>query len=320
MKSEPFSAHPADNAAFAPRAGFVVAAAGPLLGAVVAQSGLPDKVARAAIDDGAVYVDGRRCRDRNLKLRPGQMIKVLAAAPAARRKIDAGQLHVVHRDERLLIVAKPAGLPTQPPPRGGDALSLRVARLLGPQAYVGEVHRLDRDASGLVAYALDKAAAARVAAQFRDHSARRRYLAVVRSQLAVHAQTIDEPIGEIAVGRMATAANGVPAVTVVRPLAFDAVAGMALLDLQLRTGRSHQIRVHLAWAVGPICGDFQYGDRSRPGQLPAKTPRIALHGGALALQHPEGAHLHWTLPPPPDFWPSDSALLAARLPDHWPAA
>lgn len=268
------------------------------------------------VADGGAYLDGRRARDPQTRVNAGQRVALWPPADPRRAAIASGQLQVVWRDERLLVAHKPAGLPTQPPPRGGDALSLRVQALLGPDAYLGEIHRLDRDASGLVAYALDAQAARHLASQFAAHRARRRYLAWVRSRVAVPDQTVDEPVAEIVPGRMTTSATGAPARTRVRCLAFDADRALALLDLQLHTGRSHQIRVHLAWAVGPIVGDRLYGDAA---DLPSATeglPRIALHGGHLRLQHPDGKALQWTAPPPDDFWPQPG--LAATLPNDWP--
>lgn len=281
----------------------------------VAQAlGTSEAVAVARIADGGVYVDGARVRDGERALAEGQVVTVLPALTDDRAAIDDGQLRVVHCDARLLVVDKPAGLPTQPPPRGGDALSLRVAKFAGAQAYVGELHRLDRDASGLVAYALDRQGAALLAAQFAQHSAHRRYLAAVRSALALEETTIAEPIGQVSAGVHAIAANGVPAVTEMRPLGYLPDSALGLADLRLRTGRSHQIRVHLAWAVGPIAGDRLYGDvQSLAGRW---TPRIALHAGFLALRHPDGHWLNWRADPPADFWPD--ARLATFLGADWP--
>lgn len=271
---------------------------------VAAHAGRSRGQAQAAITDGAVYVDGKRVLVPGAQVQPGQVVRVEPAAPAERRQIDGGGLQVLYRDARILVVAKPAGLPTQPPPRGGDALSLRVKKLLGPGAYLGEVHRLDRDASGLVVYGLDRDATADLARQFRDHQAGRRYLALVRAVGNVPAQRIDEPLTEVGPGRMTTAATGAPACSEVTPLAMDSVRQQALVEVGLRTGRSHQIRVHLAWAIGPIVGDGQYGDPDGPYPHGGTTRRLALHGAWLGLYHPEtGKRISWVCPPPDDFWP-----------------
>lgn len=268
--------------------------------------------AQAAIADGAVYVDGKRMLVPGTLVQPGQLVRVEPPAPAERRQIDGGGLQIVYRDARILVVAKPAGLPTQPPPRGGDALSLRVKKLLGPGAYLGEVHRLDRDASGLVVYGLDRDSTADLARQFRDHQAGRRYLALVRTVSDVAAQRIDEPLSELGPGRMTTSATGAPACSEVTPLTVDRARQQALLEVVLRTGRSHQIRVHLAWAIGPIVGDGQYGDPEGPYPRDGATRRIALHGAWLGLYHPEtGKRNSWICPPPEDFWPDGTPWAAA---------
>lgn len=268
--------------------------------------------AQAAIADGAVYVDGKRMLVPGALVQAGQVVRVEPPAPAERRQIGGGGLEILYRDARILVVAKPAGLPTQPPPRGGDALSLRVKKLLGPGAYLGEVHRLDRDASGLVVYGLDRDSTADLARQFRDHQAGRRYLALVRAVGEVQAQRIDEPLSEVGPGRMTTSATGAPACSEVTPLTVDRERQQALLEVALRTGRSHQIRVHLAWAIGPIVGDGQYGDPDGPYPRGGATRRIALHGAWLGLYHPEtGKRNSWVCPPPEDFWPDGTP---------WPAA
>ena len=269
-------------------------------------------VAQSRIGDGAAYVAGKRCRDGGRVVAVGQAVRLETTAPASRATIGGGGLVVVYADDRLVVVDKPAGLPTQPPPRGGDALSLRVQRWLGPHAYLGEVHRLDRDASGLVVYGRDRKATADLAGQFRDHSAQRRYLALVRTWVPPADQRIAEPVAEVTTGVMATAAGGMPATTDVTVLGFSAEQHLALVDLRLHSGRSHQIRVHLAWAIGPILGDHLYGDPNGPHR-----ERIALHAGHLALYHPNGATMQWTRLPPSWFWPAEACGLA--VPSGWPS-
>lgn len=272
----------------------------------------PRSQAQRAIEDGAVYVNGKRVRVAATRLEPGQTVRVEPAAPD-RTGIDDGQVRVVHRDRWLLVVAKPAGLPTQPPPRGGDALSLRVGKLLGPEAKLGELHRLDRDVTGLVAYGLEAAATTALARQFRDHRARRRYLAIVRTAIPVPAQVVAEPIAERSPGRMTLDPTGMPARTAIVPLAFDPQRRLALVLAALETGRTHQVRIHLAHAVGPIVGDAVYGDPTAPRE----GGRLALHGAVLELEHPgDGKPRRWILPPDEGFWPEDSAG-TLELPEGW---
>jgi 23S rRNA pseudouridine1911/1915/1917 synthase len=237
----------------------------------------------------------------------------------------------VHEDRALLVVDKPAGLPTQPPPRGGDALSLRVQKYLERKGTLraGEVHRLDRDASGLVVYGRSRGATASLAEQFRLHTAGRHYLAIVRTALPVLPQVIDEPLAELGPGRMTLDPTGMPARTFVLPLAFDPERNAALVLCALDTGRTHQVRVHLAFAVGPIAGDVMYGDLPSHGQAsprlddvgeavdPSGPGRIALHGAVLSLDHPDGGQPRtWVAAPGDDFW----ALVPGAdlpLPDGW---
>lgn len=267
--------------------------------AVVRSTGRSRGQAQFAVKDGAVYVDGKRCREPGARLTGGQTVRVEPAAPASRKQIDGGRVATVFRDERIWVVDKPAGLPTQPPPRGGDALSLRCKAELGPKAYLGEVHRLDRDASGLLVYALDKAAAGELADQFRSHSAQRRYLAIARTARQPQEQWIDEPILELEPGRMITHATGIPARTHVVPVAWDEARGLALLDVSLQTGRTHQIRVHVALTIGPLLGDGIYGDPDGPHR-----GRVALHAARLTLVPPgDLAPRAFVCPPPSDFWP-----------------
>lgn len=274
--------------------------------------------ARRIIEDGAAYIANRRCVLPAQAVAAGAAIRVMTAAPD-RSGIDEGGLRVVYRDPDLIVVNKPAGLPTQPPPRGGDALSKRVRALLsqdGAKApHLGEVHRLDRDVSGLVVYGLQAGATAGLAAQFRDHSARRSYLALVRTAIEVPAQTIDEAIAERAPCVMTLDPTGMPARSHILPLDFDPRARLALLRVTLETGRTHQVRVHVGWAVGPLVGDSLYGDPLPP---PAgQAPRIALHAALLQCRHPHsGAATTWRCEPGPDFWAAAGAS-TLELPADW---
>ncbi len=268
---------------------------------------------------GSVYVDKKRERAPGTRVRAGQSIHVLPPAPD-RTGVGGGGVTVVFESTRILVVDKPAGLPTQPPPRGGDALNLRVQRWWSTRTDVaqgtrpGDVHRLDRDVSGLVIFGLDPEATSDLAGQFREHTAHRRYLALVRTTLPVQAQTIREPLVEIRPGFMAIGPTGVPAVTHLLPLLFDAEAGLALVLVELETGRSHQVRVHLAWSTGAIAGDLQYGD------VPQSTPpqRIGLHAAQLQVRDPgTGKVQRIVQPPPPDFWTAAGIMEPWPLPQGW---
>lgn len=271
---------------------------------------MPRNEVRRSIEDGAVYLNGARCLLAAHRVALDDAVRMLPRSPD-RTGIDTGQLRIVHQDEWLMVVDKPAGLPTQPPPRGGDALSLRVRRHLGEDVYLGELHRLDRDVSGLVVYALRPDAAAHVAEQLRTHAARRLYVALVRTAIPIPAQTVNEPLQELAPGVMGMHPTGVPARTHLIPLDFDVDAQVALVGVRLETGRSHQIRVHLAWTAGALLGDKLYGDLQ-------DGPRVGLHATALRVVHPgDGVAMQWLSPPPPDFW-ALAADAQLTVPEDWP--
>ena len=277
--------------------------------ALAVLAGVTRNEARRSIELGAVYLAGSRCQLSATPVALNQPLRLLPNSPD-RTHIDDGQLRVVYRDDWLMVVDKPAGLPTQPPPRGGDALSLRVRKELDGKTYLGELHRLDRDVSGLVMYGMRPESTADLAEQLRYHKATRRYLGLVHTALPVPAQTINEPIREISPGRMGLHPAGMPARTHVMPLDFAAEAKLALVLVALETGRSHQIRLHLAWAAGALLGDRQYGDTQA-------LPRIGLHAAMLRLRHPhDREQCTWTLPPPDDFWALANGA-ALQLPADW---
>ena len=221
-----------------------------------------------------------------------------------------GPVDVALDDEDLLVLHKPAGLLSQPAPGQEDCL---LARAQGDHAPIaGLSQRLDRPVSGLVAFARDKATLRWLDGVLRNGAAIKCYLALVRTGTAPVTQRIDEPIAKIAAGLMRASTAGQPSCTDVVPIAFDPAAEIALVGLRLRTGRTHQARVHLAWAIGAIVGDRKYGD-----SLAAN--RIALHAALLALPATaNGPPRRVVAPPPEDFW----ALAAeAELPrDTWEGA
>lgn len=274
---------------------------------------------RRAVAAGAVQVDGQRCLVAAQLVTADQALLIFPVNPD-RDHIDDGKLRVLFEDEALLVVSKPAGLPTQPPPRGGDALSLRVAAHLAEakdaerrrdgQPHVGLVHRLDRDASGLLLFGKRREATAALSRGLRRHNMRRYYLALVRTAVHVPTGHIEEPLAPNDQGGARCHATGAPARTTVVQLAFDPAARLALVGLRLHTGRMHQARVHLAWGVGVIVGDRRYGDTV------AAAGRLALHCAALQLRHPRsGAILRWQSPLPTDFFAGAGATLA--LPGDW---
>jgi 23S rRNA pseudouridine1911/1915/1917 synthase len=228
-------------------------------------------------------------------------------------------LAVVYQDRALLVIDKPAGLVVHPG-AGNAAHTLQNALLaldpklaLVPRA--GLVHRLDKDTSGLLVVARTPEAHTALVAALAARAVTREYLAIC-SGVMTGGGTIDEPIGRHRTQRtrMAVRADGRPSVTHYRVV--RRFAAHTLVRVQLESGRTHQIRVHLAHAGFPVVGDPVYGGRRRlpPGCPPALTaalnafPRQALHAASLKLAHPlSGKPMAWEAPLPPDM----QSLLAA---------
>ncbi|HEY1491913.1 MAG TPA: 23S rRNA pseudouridine(1911/1915/1917) synthase RluD [Steroidobacteraceae bacterium] len=277
------------------------------------------------IDSGQVQVDGRPLRAKD-KVLGGEQVQLEARLPQQTAGIAAEHmpLEVVHQDRALLVINKPAGLVVHP--GAGNAahtlqnalLGLDPALALVPRA--GLVHRLDKDTSGLLVVARTPEAHTALVAAMAARAITREYLALCTGVVTAGA-TIDEPIGRHRAQRtrMAVRADGRPAVTHYRVL--QRFRGHTLLRVQLETGRTHQIRVHLAHAGFPVVGDPVYGGRRR--LLAHSTPQLAqqlrgftrqaLHATRLKLKHPtSGRELVFEAPVPQDL----QRLLDALAADH----
>jgi 23S rRNA pseudouridine1911/1915/1917 synthase len=217
---------------------------------------------------------------------------------------------IVHLDDRLAVVDKPAGLVVHPAPgvRGPTMVDLLAGILGGGEAErPGIVHRLDKDTSGLLVVARDPDAHRRLAAMVKARELRRTYLALVEGRPRSRSGTIDAPLGRDYRAPAKRAAGGRgrrQAVT--RFTVVEALSGAALLEVDLETGRTHQIRVHLAAIGHPLIGDPRYG---RPGAL--GLARQFLHSARLGFRHPfTGDELDLRSPLPADL---EAALARARV-------
>ncbi len=220
------------------------------------------------------------------------------------------ELRVVHEDADLLVVDKPPSLlvhPTSPDQR--HTLAHGVAwhlRQQGVHAAVHPVHRIDRDTSGLVLFARTAHAHHRLDVQLRAGELRREYLALVDGVMAEDRGVVDAPIGRDPRNPVLRVVrnDGEPAVT--RWEVAERCPSATLVRLELETGRTHQIRVHLLHAGHPVLGDRQYGRRRLD-----LMPRQALHAWRLAFTHPStGAPMELTAGLPPDMREALDALKA----------
>ena len=241
-----------------------------------------------AIAAGCVLVDGV-AREKAHRLAGGERIEV-DLAPAAELPREGPPLELAWRDDHLVVVRKPAGLPTHPTEnrRGGTVVNrllgmgIALAPLGGPLR-PGVVHRLDAGTSGLLVIACDDETYEALVAVFERHEADRRYLALVRGVVANDRFEVDAPLGRIGARIRIDATGGRVASTAfeVRER-FDRAT---LLEAEPRTGRTHQVRVHLSSIGHPILGDRRYGgggDDAR--ELGLERP--FLHAWRIAFDHP----------------------------------
>ncbi|MCR5825788.1 MAG: RluA family pseudouridine synthase [Oscillospiraceae bacterium] len=293
-------------------------AKGARLDAFVAErvEGVSRAAAAKLIERGAVLVDGAPAA-KSAKLTGRETVAVTLPEP---EPIDAQPqdipLDVVYEDADVIVVNKPAGLVVHPAPGHPDgtlvnALLHHCAGSLsgvGGALRPGIVHRIDRDTSGLIIAAKNDAAHQALAAQLKDHSLARTYECIVVGALHEDRGTVDAPIARDARERkrMAVTAGGRPAVT-----HWEVVArysGYTHLRCHLETGRTHQIRVHMAYLGHPILGDTVYGAKK---PVPGLTGQC-LHAVALRFRHPRSnapVELHCPLP---DEFTAMLRKLAAR--------
>jgi 23S rRNA pseudouridine1911/1915/1917 synthase len=268
--------------------------------------------ARRWVEAGRVEVEGRSVERASRKLALGELLEAEPPDPVdAVARPEPIALDIVFEDEDLVVVDKPGGLVVHPAPghpRGTlvNALLHHCRELAGIGGVLrpGIVHRLDRGTSGILVAAKNDAAHQALSEQFRDHSIERRYLALVRGRPGVESGRVDAPIGRHPRDRkrMSTATrSGRDAHTVWQVVERFARSDRALLEIRPETGRTHQIRVHLASIGLPIVGDAVYG-RGGGSTRERALGRPALHAASLAFTHPRsGRRLCFEAPLPPDL-------------------
>lgn len=271
--------------------------------ALGAQEGCSRTLARKLIDAGAVFVNGRRVLRQSGPVRPGDHIRAPLALPPL-PDVDLGE--PLHRDAHILALNKPVGVPSAPTPLGIRGTLPELARLqLGLPQRPTVVHRLDTDVSGVLVLALDRTGTRRITDWFTGGRARKWYRALVTGAPPAAEGRITEPIGRDPgrAGRMRVDPRGDAARTDYRVLE-GAPPGCTALSLRLHTGRTHQLRVHLASVGCPVLGDRWYDGSlvvdGPGGKRP--VPRLCLHAHRLEVAGggPRGADLELEAPLP-DF-------------------
>jgi 23S rRNA pseudouridine1911/1915/1917 synthase len=245
---------------------------------------------RKLIDEGLVTVDGRQPSKAGFALDVGQRVHVTLPPPDTNElRPEPRPLRIVYEDDDLLVVDKPAGMAVHP--SAGHSSGTLVHAVLahcpelsrvGERDRPGIVHRLDKDTSGLIIVAKNDAAHLALARQLKERRVEKTYLALVEGRLAALQGVIDAPLARHPVRRqkMAVVAGGRDART--RYNVLREIDGYSLVELHPETGRTHQLRVHLASIGHPVAGDRVYGRTKRAGPF----PRQFLHAQHLAFTHP----------------------------------
>ena len=290
---------------------------------------------RRLIETRRIRVNSELCLDSALRLREGQVIEILDRPAPKSRQPES--IKIVHLDTHIVVVEKPSGISTVRHPLERDWPAKRkllsptldeiVPKLIaqrelwgqvsnlpgklktcrhrkGPPPRLRVVHRIDKETSGLVVFARTVPAEQGLGEQFRAHSVLRRYLAIIpgtiQSQRIATRLVRDRGDGR----RGSTKLPGVGKQAVTNIELVEKLAGYSLVSCRLETGRTHQIRIHLAELGHPVCGEKVY-NRKPSGPViedQSGAPRLALHAAELGFLHPvTGQSLHWSMPLPADL-------------------
>ena len=287
-------------------------------------AGVPRSRIYRVIRKGEVRVNGRRAGPET-RLREHDRIRIppvrvlsdaLPARPAAALCEQVARA-IIYEDERLLVLDKPAGIAVH----GGSGVSFGVIealRALRPGESLELAHRLDRDTSGCLLIARQGSALRTLHALLREGACEKRYLALVKGRWELGAKRIDVALRtDTRVGGERTVragASGKPAVSEFRPVQFYGRTA-TLMEVMLRTGRTHQIRVHAQHAGHAVAGDEKYGDAAFNSELRALgLRRMFLHAHSVSFTWPQGAEFSINTPLPPELAAVLDALSAARPP------
>ena len=279
---------------------------------------------RRLIDGRRIRINGEIWLDEARRLKEGDTVEVLARAEKAPPDL-IDQIPIRYIDDHIIVVEKPSGISTVRHPAEKDWLEARrmlvltlddlVMRQIGmnlpqrkhdPRPRLRIVQRLDKETSGLVVFARTVDAERGLGMQFRRHTVTRRYLAVALGRVA--AQTIRSTLmrdrGDGRRGSVPPTTPGPGKHAVTHVAVEEYLKGYTLLSCRLETGRTHQIRIHLAELGHPICGERVYNRTAKGTPIPDESgaPRLALHAVELGFVHPITEEpMHWDMPLPPDL-------------------
>jgi 23S rRNA pseudouridine1911/1915/1917 synthase len=265
---------------------------------------------RELVASGKVTVDGQVVLESAQRLAGGERVAWNMGKPDPRRRVARPGFRVVFEDGHLIVIEKPEGVSTVPYERKetGSALDLirEAWRRQGKRATVTPlyvVHRIDKDTSGLVCFAKTKLAERGLHRIFKEHLAEREYIAVAQGRVRpgrIESRLIENR-GDGLRGSGRRPGEGQHAVTLVEVV--EQLAAATLCRVRLQTGRTHQIRIHLAEQGHPLVGETVYiRDLLRRGSQPIASPRLLLHAATLGFEHPvTGERLLFRADPPPEF-------------------
>lgn len=257
------------------------------------------------IENSKIKVDGRVEVKSHCKIKHGNIISIEIPEPEKINILPENiPLKILYEDEHLIVIDKPAGMVTHPA-KGNysgtlvHALLHHCKNLSGVNGYLrpGIVHRLDKDTSGVMVAAKDDTAHSGLVKQWRERTIIRKYIALVKGKIEKNELTVEAPIGRHKTHRKKMAVSltgGKNAISKIKVLErFDEAT---LIEVQIKTGRTHQIRVHLSYLKHPVIGDVQYGKKSEA------IGRQALHAAVLGFTHPvTNKYMEFSSPLPDDI-------------------
>jgi 23S rRNA pseudouridine1911/1915/1917 synthase len=261
------------------------------------------------------------CMDPARRLKEGEVIEVFDKPAPVIKGERPDDVVIRHLDDDVIVVEKASGISTvrhpaerswddkrrQLAPTLDDVTQQAIAKRLGKKKHellrLRIVHRLDKETSGLVAFARNVRAERELGRQFKAHTVVRRYIAIVAG--TVRPQTFSTwLVRDRGDGRRGSGSEGAGKHAVTHVDAIEQLPGYTVLVCQLETGRTHQIRIHLAESGHPVCGESVYNRRADGSVIEdaSGAPRLALHAAELGFVHPgTGKEMAWTMPPPADL-------------------